>query len=39
MFYVQPTKRVNPVTVETLERLAPDGESSLSRADLGGDGV
>ncbi len=30
-YYVQPTKRVNPVTAEILERLAPDcGESTLS---------
>ncbi|MES2092919.1 MAG: tyrosine-type recombinase/integrase [Actinomycetota bacterium] len=38
--YVQPTKRVNPVTAEILERLAPDGGgSTLGSAGLDGDGV
>ena len=36
-YYVQPTKRVNPVTAEILERLAPDcGESTLSAVELDG---
>ncbi|WP_111719352.1 tyrosine-type recombinase/integrase [Homoserinimonas sp. OAct 916] len=36
-FYIQPTKRVNPVTAEILEQLAPDGgELPLSSIDLDG---
>jgi excisionase family DNA binding protein len=31
-FYIQPTKRVNPVTAAILERLAPDDRDSVSRA-------
>jgi integrase len=35
MFYVQRTKRVNPVTAEILERLAPDGgKPTLSAVEL-----
>lgn len=39
-YYVQPTKRVNQVTAEILEPLAPDGGgSTLGSAELDGDGV
>ena len=36
-FYIQPTKRVNPVTAAILERLAPDDRDSVPRSvEMGG---